>query len=225
MIRKLPHDTVVTYKYSLHMTHIHKTVGNFLHKFIDEHLDQLWDGKYLVLIDPIYKSGKKILVHPTLDIDTNLSTGVQLLRQFFSKNTNTRKYWFAEYTGKNSFHLYFSYLVLVDDPDILKSPYNLRSAFMKYIPNYILKYTDVTSSIRDIPILRIGYRPDTNRMALPIINSNLLDTNTLLHISQERTFSTVFKDKQQLADYITTRLIPPAYTNLNFFYKVCKSLK
>jgi len=225
MFRRLPHDTIVTYKYSLHMTHIQKPVSAFLGKFTREHLDQLWDGKFLVLISPIYHSGKKVLVHPTLDIDTNLSTGIQLLKQFFSKNQQLSKYWFVEYTGKNSFHLYFSYLVLIDDTQILSSPYNLRSAIMKFIPKYILKHTDIVSSIRNIPILRIGYRPDTNRMALPIIRRNLLDVNILQQLSQQRTLSTIFKNKEQLVDYLQTRLIPPLYTSLNFYYKICNLLK
>ena len=84
---KVPGSTIITYKYSIQMTHIRKTITSFKRKLINQYTDKLMNGKLLVLIDPIYRVNKNtIFVHPVLDIDIGFESGFSLVKNFLSNN-------------------------------------------------------------------------------------------------------------------------------------------
>lgn len=201
---KTPPNLNVQYKYNIRMQPINDSIKNFIYKLGTKHFDKLYDGNILILVSPILTRNKEKYVFPMLDIDTNFNKGLSLLKTFFSKENN-RKLWYAEYTGKNAFHLYFKYLVkLPQDDDIINNIAAIRSFIFKNLKTPLMQYVDLTSSIREVPIVRIGHREDTNRMAVPMLK---LDREWIVKASMTKGFENTF-DKSMLSDYIKKYIFP-----------------
>jgi len=216
MIKKTPSNLKVNYKYNIRMPNANDSYLNFTNKLLTKYLDKLYDGNLLLIISPIFTIENEMFVLPTMDIDTSFNMGLNLISKFFSKSQN-RNNWFCEFTGKNSFHIYLKYLVRVPNNNLIKTNISaLRSLFFKNLKIPLMKYVDTQSSIRNVPIVRIGHRSDTNKMAIPILR---LDRQWIITASSNKGFQNTF-DKNLLADYIRTHIIPQNYINFNDYEKI-----
>jgi len=219
MANPVPTNVVITYKYAIQMQHLHRTLRSFQQRLINNYLDKLMNGGLLLLVDPIIRYRRRsIFVLPTLDIDVGFMESLNVVK-YFLQNERRKRLWFAEYTGKNGFHLYFRYLVLIDNPELFRTPAVLRQTIFKYINRAILANVDTVSSIRDIPILRIGYRPDTGRTAIPVLN---LDPSWIRKVSSERGLKGVFETPQDLVKYILNYVVPPKYITLRQYWTLSR---
>jgi len=177
------------------------------------------NGGLLLLVDPIIHYRRRtIFVLPTLDVDAGFIESLRIVK-YFLQNRRRKQLWFAEYTGKNGFHIYFRYLVRVDNPELFRTPATLRQAIFRYINRNVLANVDTVSSIRDIPILRIGYRPDTGRTAVPVFR---LNSDWIRKVSSERGLKAVFETTEDLTRYILNYIVPPQYVTLQQYWALSR---
>ena len=219
MASPVPANVIVTYKYAVQMQHLHRTLRSFRHRLISNYLDKLMNGGLLLLVDPIIHYRRRtIFVLPTLDVDAGFIESLRIVK-YFLQNRRRKQLWFAEYTGKNGFHIYFRYLVRVDNPELFRTPAALRQAIFRYINRNVLANVDTVSSIRDIPILRIGYRPDTGRTAVPVFR---LNSDWIRKVSSERGLKAVFETTEDLTRYILNYIVPPQYVTLQQYWALSR---
>ena len=215
MIEKVPESIKVTYKYDIRMTHILSDRRALLKKWTETYLRNIYYGKYLLLVSPVFTLNKRIFILPTLDVDTTFNVGFNFISKFLRK----QRYWYAEFTGKRSFHLYFRYLVEI--PPEYNEIRDIRQLILQPFKKFF-DVIDSVSSIRNIPTVRIGKRSDVNRLAIPVL---YLDKKWILNASRGPTFEKVFPRENDLAMYIRTYLLPPLYVDLRTYYRLVRYRK
>ena len=202
-MKKIPENTLVKYRYVIPMSDRIDTIKNIINKWTKKYVDKIYFGQLMLLVSPIYTYKDNIFVQPVIDVDAPFNEAFRYVKNFLSKD-NRKKHWIAEFTGKTSFHLISNFAIILDKgitlPEIRKivyEPLKLKN-----------EYVDIISSIRDMPFVRIGYRQETKKLAFPVLDFSM---NFIRKNINQLTFKNVFKNTNELAEYIRNWIFPRFY--------------
>lgn len=196
-------DPIVTYRYTITMPDRKARWSELINKWLDkDHFDKLYDGNLLYLVSPIYTDHDYYLVQVQLDLEpvTKSFKGTENVFTFVKNFVNNHKNFYFVYTGRYGFHIYSKFVIRTKKMEIAKlrqyilNPMNMKSS-----------YLDEVASIRRMPTIRIGKRPDNNNLAIPIMSS--VDFDYIMNSRNETNFHNLIS-KLKLKKFIETDLMP-----------------
>lgn len=196
-------DPIVTYRYTITMPDRKARWSELINKWLDkDHFDKLYDGNLLYLVSPIYIDHDYYLVQVQLDLEpvTKSFKGTENVFTFVKNFVNNHKNFYFVYTGRYGFHIYSKFVIRTKKMEIAKlrqyilNPMNMKSS-----------YLDEVASIRRMPTIRIGKRPDNNNLAIPIMSS--VDFDYIMNSRNETNFHNLIS-KLKLKKFIETDLMP-----------------
>jgi hypothetical protein len=188
----------------------YKPLPKALNYWTSTRFNAIYQGKMLLLISPILriKESNDILVQFQLDVEGKKEKMESLFLkcvEFIKMHKNMH----MTYTGKSGFHIYSNYLYYIKN-GLLKPISEIREMILSKYNLDIIGTTniDFVSSIRDMPTIRIGKRPDTKRLAFPILETNWKWFEARMN---SKTFASIMSE-DMLRTYISKFMIP--YTNI-----------
>lgn len=190
----------VKYRYTITMPDRIGLYSEIINKWLSlDHFEKLYNGKLLLLVSPKFSVNNKdySLYQIQLDVEGfDTKKSFNFCKSFCKDNSG---YYFC-YTGRSGFHIYSKFVVkMKNDLSISEIRNMLLDKFD--LPDYV----DLISSIRDVPTIRIGYRPDTDRLSFPIFAN--MNYNEFKNISDSyKNFS--FIEKHLLITFVKNSLIP-----------------
>lgn len=193
-------NLIVTYRYAIAMPDRKVSYYDLMNKWLTEpHLSQIYNGKLLLSISPISTDGTHLFTQIALDIEGGKNTKEAF--NFSTRFINHNKDFYMTYTGKTGFHIFSKFLVMTDIMHIQDLRYMLIDPL-----NISTSMLDYNSSIRNVPMIRIGYRHDTHTLATPV--SPTINYNTFV---KKMTNVTDFKTIMSLKDmkkFISSKIFP-----------------
>ena len=207
-MHKLDNRIQVKYKYALSMPNRIDTLKSILNKWSNLYLDKIYYGQLLLLVSPIYLFKNDIYVQPLVDIDDKFENAFYQVKDFINKNSKRKAYWISEFSGKNSFHLVARFAIKVKKYDL---DY-IRNLIFEPLKDLSKENIDIISSVRDVPVVRLGYRKENTQLSFPVFP--ILDYNNINEIKKhikKSTFIDVFKNKEELSNYIKNYMFPLFY--------------
>ncbi len=193
-------NLIVTYRYAIAMPDRKVSYYDLIHKWLTEpHLSQIYNGKLLLSISPISTDGEHLFTQIALDIEGSNNTKTAF--DFSSRFINHNKDFYMTYTGKTGFHIFSKFLVMTEKMHIQ----DLR--FMLIDPlNISTSMLDYNSSIRNVPMVRIGYRHDTHTLATPVSPSVAYNV-FVKKITKVTDFKTIMSLKD-MKKFISSKIFP-----------------
>jgi hypothetical protein len=198
-------DPIVTYRYTITMPDRRARYSELKNKWLDSsHFNQLYNGKLLYAVSPIFDDGDYYLTQIQLDLEPPRPKNIKGTYQVFEFVQNfirNHKDYYYTYTGRYGFHIYSKFVIRTKKVE--------SSILRKYLLqplNITSEYLDSVASIRRMPTIRIGLRPDNGKLAIPVLDPNK-DFDYILKSRESKDFSNLFT-KLDLKKFIEDYLMP-----------------
>ncbi len=206
---KIHEDIMIKYKYVIEQQPAVKPLSEWIREqTLNANVNKVLNNERMILISPILQgiNGKYNYLYLILDIDvkgeittSNLKRGLEISQEIINNNPNDI---IPFYSGKNLYHLHYMKLI--------RYPNDMNLMDIKIKISGMIPYTmiDYDTSIKDNPIVTLGFRPDTNKCAVPIYDK--------FQLNDKKYIVDDMKDWMNTTDYknIIRKLIPTEYIDI-----------
>jgi len=202
------HEIILRYRYVTTMSDAYKPMDQALTDWTTgKKWEYLWNGKLFILISPIYRIFESNDILVQLQIDVEGRYGGDFKELFYRCVRFVKKYpkTYFIYTGGGGYHIYSNYVFFIKD-GLKKQIRDIRNAILSQYDLDIIGRSniDFVGSIRDMPAARIGARPDTKKLAFPILKYDWNWFEYAHKINKYESFITT----RQLKYYMKHQMIP-----------------